>query len=316
MAGTDCIIACNRERALSMCQAILLRRQRGIALVVVLWVVALLALMAVSQTAAVRNETLIVGNLVEAAQARAAAYAGLQLAIADLQKPLPARDMSTDAAFYTLHFGSSQLLISISDESGKVDINAAPGTLLDALLEASGVEPGRREALVAAILDWRDRDDLRRINGAEENDYRTAGLDYGPRNAPFQSLEELALVIGFDAQTYHAIADSLTIYSGSASINTAVAPASLLQALSALGDKAEAQPDAGDVGDSSTLSNPRSVSGGNVFSIYVEALLDSNVRERIEAVVRLVPTRANSPQRYELLRWREGVAPRLPPPEA
>ena len=47
--------------------------QRGIALVVVLWLVALLALMAVSQTAAVRTETQVVGNLVEAANARAAA---------------------------------------------------------------------------------------------------------------------------------------------------------------------------------------------------------------------------------------------------
>ncbi|HEX9801726.1 MAG TPA: type II secretion system protein GspK, partial [Gammaproteobacteria bacterium] len=59
-------------------------RQRGIVLVVVLWLVALLSLMAVSQTAAVRTETLIVGNLVESATARAAAYAGLQLAVADL----------------------------------------------------------------------------------------------------------------------------------------------------------------------------------------------------------------------------------------
>ena len=291
------------------------RSQQGIALVVVLWLVALLALMAVSQTATVRTETLIVGNLVESARARAAAYAGVQLAIADLAKPLPAREMTADAAFYTQRLDSAQLFISIVDESGKVDINAAPGVLLDALLEASGVEAGRREALVAAILDWRDRDKLRRLNGAEAEEYRLAGLDYVPRNGPFQSLEELTLVLGFDAQLYHAIADSITIYSGSGSVNTAVAPPAVLQLLSGAGEPEDDYPadTPAPVSPSSAIAvaDYTRTSGGSVFSIYVETLLESGVRERIEAVVRLLPSRGNSLQRFDVLRWREGVASRM-----
>lgn len=291
--------------------------QRGIALVVVLWLVALLALMAVSQTAAVRTETQVVGNLVEAANARAAAYAGLQLAIVDLAKPLPAREMSADGSFYTLGFTSAQLFISISDESGKVDLNAAPGTLLDVLLAASEVEAGRREALVAAILDWRDRDKLRRLNGAEEEDYRAAGLDYGPRNGPFQSLEELALVRGFDASLFHALAGNLTIYSGSAAVNPAVAPPGVLQALPGYGDEESGALSDGEEPDPADPPEPfragfGPASGGSVFSIYVEARLESGVRERLEAIVRLTPSRANAPLRYEFLRWREGVAARHP----
>ncbi len=282
--------------------------QRGIALVVVLWLVALLALMAVSQSAAVRTETLVVGNLVESATARAAAYAGLQLAIADLAKPIPARDMSSDSSVYSVRFGAAQLSIAIADESGKVDLNTAPASLLGKLLAASGVEQGMIEALVDAILDWRDRDSLRRLNGAEEEDYRVAGLDYGPPNGRFQSKEEFALIIGVDAPLYHAVADNLTIYSGSASINMSAAPPALQQALMANDSVYDDGLNAGDVhsGGQDVVPQRVRVSAGTVITITVEALLDSGVRERLEAVVRLLPVRANAPLRYEFLRWREG----------
>ncbi len=45
---------------------------------------------------------------------------------------------------------------------------------------------------------------------------------------------------------------------------------------------------------------------GKVFSIVVEALHDSGVRERLQVVVRLHPSRGNAPLLYEVLRWREG----------
>lgn len=278
--------------------------QHGIALVVVLWLVALLALMAVSQSAAVRTETLVVGNLVESARARAAAYAGLQLAIAELAKPLPARQISSDGSVYGLRFDAAQLFISISEESGKVDLNAAPATLLSKLLAATGVEEERRLALVDAIQDWRDRDNLRRLNGAEEEEYRLAGLAYGPGNAPFQSLEELALVLGVDASLYHALSQFLTIYSGRPDVNLSAASPELQNAL-AEEDELFADFDPDDMSENNSLER-RVVNAGTTFTVTVEALLPSEVRERLAAVVRLHPTRANAPLRYELLRWEEG----------
>lgn len=281
--------------------------QQGIALVVVLWLVALLSLMAVSQSAAVRTETLVMGNLVESASARAAAYAGLQWAIADLAKPLPAREMSSDGSLFSMRFNSAQLLIAITEESGKVDLNAAPATLLSKLLVAGGVEQERRVALVDAILDWRDRDNLRRLNGAEEDEYRLAGLPYGPRNAPFQSLEELALVLGVDAPLYHALAENLTIYSGSPQVNLSAASPALHRAL-VEGDDGEALAAEADSRQPQNDSLEfRSVSGGGaVFSISVESRLESGVSERLATVVRLYPNRATAPVRYEFLRWEAG----------
>lgn len=279
----------------------LLKCQHGVALVVVLWLVALLALMAVSQNAAVRTDTLVVGNLVESASARATANAGLQLAIFDLSKPLSARELTGDGSVNNLQFGTAKLFIAITDESGKVDINAAPASLLGKFLAASGVEQEQRKALVDAILDWRDRDTLRRLNGAENKEYRDAGLGYGPRNGPFQSREELALVMGVDAELYHTLAKHLTLYTGSRSINMQAASPELRQALSDWNDNWE-NDEYTPVDDEFENS---SVNPGTVFTIAVEALLKSGVRENLEAVVRLHPSRANAPLRYEFLRWRE-----------
>lgn len=277
-------------------------RQRGIALLVVLWLVALLALMAVSQSAAVRTETLVVGHLVESANARAAAYAGMQLAIAELEKPLPARDISSDLSVYSWNFSGAQIFITIADESGKVDLNAAPPALIEKLLATTGLDPQRREGLVDAIIDWRDRDDLRRLNGAEEEEYRLAGLEYTPRNGPFQSLEELALVIGMDTALYHTVAGNLTIYTGSADVNLQAASATLRQVLTDGVNPGEYEKS---MYGTSLLIRPVA-SGGSIFTITVEALLDSGTRERLDAVVRLYPTRANAPLRYDFLHWREG----------
>ena len=35
------------------------------------------------------------------------------------------------------------------------------------------------------MMDWRDKDELERVNGAEEDAYLAAGLQIGPANRPF-----------------------------------------------------------------------------------------------------------------------------------
>ena len=55
-----------------------------------------------------------------------------------------------------------------------------------------------------------------RPNGAEEAAYRAAGLPWGPKNAPFETVEELQQVLGMTADIYKRVAPSLTTYSGEA----------------------------------------------------------------------------------------------------
>jgi general secretion pathway protein K len=77
---------------------------------------------------------------------------------------------------------------------------------------------------VDAILDWRDEDDLRLLNGAEDPDYDAAGRPYGAKDGPFDSVEELQQVLGFDRVLYQALAPALTVSSGQASPGAEFAP--------------------------------------------------------------------------------------------
>jgi hypothetical protein len=76
-----------------------------------------------------------------------------------------------------------------------------------------GVDQVKAQALAAAIADFRDADNFRRLGGAEEADYRAAGLAWGPKNAPFDSVDELQQVFGMTTQLYERVAPSLTTYS-------------------------------------------------------------------------------------------------------
>jgi hypothetical protein len=75
------------------------------------------------------------------------------------------------------------------DEASKININVATAAMLRAI-------PGMTEELAASIIDWRDPDDEVTANGAESETYLTKNPAYACKNAPFESVEELALVHG------------------------------------------------------------------------------------------------------------------------
>jgi general secretion pathway protein K len=101
------------------------------------------------------------------------------------------------------------------------------------MTQVGGVDDPTATRLVDAVLDWRDVDDLKRPNGAEEADYRAAGLKYGPANAPFESVGEFARVLGMTSDLYARVAPSLTVFSRQAGINPQTASRDVLLALPA-----------------------------------------------------------------------------------
>jgi general secretion pathway protein K len=94
-----------------------------------------------------------------------------------------------------------------------------------------GVEEEQRFNIVDAIIDWRDRDNLRRLHGAEDDDYRSADLPYGAKDALFTNVEELVQVMGMTPPLYRRLAPLVTVYSRQAKVNPAVAPQEVLLAL-------------------------------------------------------------------------------------
>ncbi len=205
MSPGRCGMAWNSMRASS---------QEGIALVAVLWVLVMLSIVAASLCLEVRTRALIARNTADNAAARASADAGIQRAILDL---IAGRHVSETP--YDWRFANHFVRISVRDEASKIDVNMAPPALLAALFNSVGVDSYRAQSLADAIADFRDADNFTHPHGAEEAEYKTAGLHWGPKNAPFESLEELQQVLGMTPDTYKLVAPDLTIYTISGGTN-------------------------------------------------------------------------------------------------
>lgn len=202
------------------------------ALVLVLWVVTLLTVIAASFTLGMRREAETIRVMIEAAQAHAAAEAGIRFAMIALARSSDEVDWQPDGAPRQWNFGGAELSVTMDYEAGRVDINSAPMELIDGVLRQAGVDDAPlRARLVDRILDWRDVSPHQRVGGLSDADYRALGLDYGPRNAPFPALEELLLVPGVDADLFSRLQPMLTVHSRQSGVHWPAAPEDVLFAL-------------------------------------------------------------------------------------
>lgn len=206
-------------------------RPNGFALVLVLWVLSLLTIMAGSFALSMRREAAIVAGSSSNARGMAIAESGLALAGLMLSHPDPLQRWRTDSSIYQVDYADAKLRIQLLAETGKIDINSADQVLLQELMTQTPLESEAQTRLVNAILDWRDADDLVRIDGAEKKEYKAAGLSYQPSNKPFQSIEELQLVLGMNEQVFKSLENLITIYSGQPKVDLAQAPKDVLQIL-------------------------------------------------------------------------------------
>ncbi len=288
--------------------------QHGIALVIVLWMVVLLSLIASSFIFAMRTDTQVVSNGTAMAKAQAAADAGVQRALFEWFRPATdAERWLTDGSVRDWSYNDAKLRITLLDDSGKIDINMASEPLLRGLLQAQGVSEQDAVNLVDAILDWRDVDSLKRLHGAEEAEYAAAGLKYKPANAPFQTIEEVQLVIGMSAQLYRRIAPLITVYSRQPGVNWQIAPRAVLLAVpgvtAAQVEEYLAQREAGQANKQPIpLFAPGaayfSPSTGSKVIVRAEAHMPDGTLFVREAVAMRVP---NSKRPYTFLSWKEGA---------
>ncbi len=123
-----------------------------------------------------------------------------------------------------LAFGSTHVTVRVQDEFGKIDLNAADGTVFKSLLELAGVPFEDADKLAARIVDWRTPYEEKERDNAKPINDETASTGYRPRNAAFQSVDELKLVAGMTPQIFARIAPALTVYSKQLEIDQDVAP--------------------------------------------------------------------------------------------
>jgi len=208
------------------------RFERGIALILVLWVVTLLAVIAGSFVYGARSTALTAGNLVSIAKARALADAGIHRGLYELAKPTSdGARWKADGMTNIFSLDDGEIRLLMRDETAKIDLNAASDALLKGLLLSAGLDEEQANKVLDAILDWRDADDLIHPQGAERDQYEALGMSYIPANAPFQTVAELQSVLGVTPELYRKLAGALTVFSRQPGINSTIAPRQVLLAL-------------------------------------------------------------------------------------
>lgn len=214
-------------------------RQRGVALVIVMWVLSLMTIMAGSFSLSMRRETAVTSAVKDSAVAQAMAEAGIAIAEFMLLAPDESKRWRGDGRIYQIHYLDADIRIRIFSEAGKIDLNQADRKLLSAAVNTVVNDANQQQQLVDAILDWRDDNDEPRPLGAEREYYRSAGLPYRPRNGAFQSLEELQQVRGIEPALFEALKPLLTVYSGLAEVDLQVAPPEVLDVVADYADRDE-----------------------------------------------------------------------------
>jgi general secretion pathway protein K len=277
--------------------------QRGVALLLVLWACTLLAILLGGYAALARTEGLQARYDFAQTQAHYAAEAGVMRALYGLQDPLMRQRWIGDGRTSSVHYDDATVLLSSVDAGGKVDLNAASPEVLQALFQATGMQPAQAQVLAGRVVDWRSPISLAGEADTGHATYAAAGRDYGPRNGPFASVEELQMVLGMTPALYRQLADVVTIWSGATSPDPDVAPP---LALAAIPGMTAQQRDAIQAARLKHANDPSLIlNNGTTHSIRSEATLADGTRAVLRVTVRLQSEQAQS---YAVLRWREGTA--------
>jgi len=318
----------------------------GAVLVVVLWVMMAMSMLALSFSTSIRTEVDAARNVVDQKESYYLARAGIEYAIykaieaqtafariqqrreGDLQAIPPVL-----TGYIDLPLARGGARVQIGDETGKMNVNLAPGYLLYNLLIMVGLEEAEADMITDSIEDWRDRDDLNRLNGAESNYYQALQEPYLAKNGLFDVPEELLLVQGITPEIYYghkgttqdgaqieyyALQKYLTTFTTTNRINVNSAPLPVLAAIPGLDFNVATEivamrqeapiTNVAEImeripGIPTEASRVLSTVRSNVYTLVSDGYLDdSEVIGRIRCVVRVDPT---SPKGYSVLYWNE-----------
>jgi len=247
------------------------RKDSGIILLIVLWLLVILSLMAIGLGRRTSIDLSLAKYSVGRLKADFIGRAGLTYVLGQIRKD--AQD-STTAGFDTLYQcgvkieegqapenifkhaaagegyfdiryntatidGTVSARYGLQDETAKINLNALNQekfSILKHLIIFLGFEDGVAKTIAAAVVDWVDVDsDLTDApHGAEDDDYMGLTKPYHCKNLPFDSLEELFLIKGMTPEVFAILRDYVTVYpqeTNNLSINVNTTPEVVIRAL-------------------------------------------------------------------------------------
>ena len=290
------------------------RSARGFLVVAVLWILAALSALVLIYLTFVTNTAVVVAASTERVRSDALVTAGVELAT--YQLTAVSENVRPSSGRFTARMGAARVSVTFRSEAARIDLNAAPKGLLAGLIIGLGGAPANAADYADRILAWR----APAAAGAEDSEtlsYRTAGIAYAPRHAPFPTAEELWLVRGIPAAVIERMLPFVTPFSNMESINIVDAAPQVVAALPGMtpGRLQEVLAQRSD-----PRSDPRSLpalagtgatlEASKAYRMTVAVDFDSGRRTSTEAVILLLD---EGDEPYRVLSWRNdadgGTAP-------
>ena len=210
-------------------------RDRGAALIFVVWAVGLMAVIGALIARDAHLDARESNLLRESLNAGMLLDSGQRMALARLSDP----EITAQTAFPVYcEVDGARLILNARPVNALIDINASPEETLAALFVALGARAPDAASYAARIADYRDGDSTVRPGGAEYADYTNAGLTHGPANRPFNRTGELSEVLGLPPALLAAAMPHLTAHSHTVQVDPIYASPEVLAAIQVMGSAA------------------------------------------------------------------------------
>jgi general secretion pathway protein K len=214
---------------------IMSKRQQGVAIIMVLLIVAiatsLAAYMAMQQNLWQRQ----VESQFERAQARQLGAAGIDWARAVLAEDARGNAVDHEKEIWTLRLPAipvegGEVIGAIEDRQGLFNLNNVASNVaqFQRLLAVLGLPPD----LAPALADWIDADSEPQAGGAEDGYYLALAQPYRTSNRALVELGELVRIQGFDSRTIESLRAFVSVLPAARTpVNVNFAPAEVLVAV-------------------------------------------------------------------------------------
>jgi general secretion pathway protein K len=207
------------------------RASDGFIVVAVLWILSALAVLVSIYAIYVTNTAKAVAVNDDTVVAEGLFAAGVELAAYQIISA--PKDARPTRGQFALRIGMATVAVGFRSETARIDLNAAPKELVAGLFTVLGAQPEEAEQYAERITGWRTAPRAGSQDG-EASLYRQAGLNYGPRGAPFAHVAELWLVLGLPPALVERALPHLTVFSGRPEINLRDAAPEVIAALPGL----------------------------------------------------------------------------------
>jgi len=319
------------------------KRERGSALLAVLWLMAALSAIAFTVANTVRAETERTSTSVDSVRAYYLASGAVDRALLYIQWGQTFRNPDGTTKYFQspmpllqFDFPTGVATVEVIPDSAKLSVNVATIPELTHLRTALGVPGDQAQAIVAGITDWRSPS---QGGASTQFDQHYMGLSpsFRGRHASFQEIEELLLIQGVTPELFYGnytreqdgrlvphtgLRDCLSVYGSSGPIDANTVTAPVMQAIGMSPDMITAlinrrtsspfrQPQ--ELAPFQQASSRLAIAPSYIATLRATARLKigngqlSDMRRTISASVKFLGPEWNPP--FHIMRWYDNAAP-------